>query len=90
MNINNSGAQTPGPRHLDEQDITDDPLAECLVHLGKMYHIQVSRTALKAGLPIVADRLTVELFPRAADRAASPDLACRATSTERRYSIGSR
>ena len=74
MNINNSGAQTPGPRHLDEQDITDDPLAECLVHLGKMYHIQVSRTALKAGLPIVADRLTVELFPRAADRAG---FACR-------------
>lgn len=69
MSTDNSATQATKPLHLDEQDIIDDSLAECLVHLGKMYHVQVSRTALKAGLPLVADRLTVELFPRAADRA---------------------
>lgn len=69
MSTDNSATQAAKSLHLDEQHIIDDPLAECLIHLGKMYHVQVSRTALKAGLPLVADRLTVELFPRAADRA---------------------
>ncbi|NLX19602.1 MAG: type I secretion system permease/ATPase [Desulfobulbus sp.] len=46
-----------------------DPLTDCLLHLGRLYNLPVSRTGLRAGLPLVHDRLTVELFPRAADRA---------------------
>lgn len=47
----------------------DDPLTECLFYLGKLYHLPVSRTGLRAGLPLVDNQLTVELFPRAAERA---------------------
>ncbi len=64
-----SPGQTAAQPQAAAFDSIDDPLAECLVHLGKIYKIQVSRTAIKAGLPLLADRLTIELFPRAADRA---------------------
>lgn len=64
-----STGQTAAQPQTAAFDSIDDPLAECLVHLGKLYKMQVSRTALKAGLPLLADRLTIELFPRAADRA---------------------
>ena len=50
-------------------DSVDDPLTDCLLQLGKLYDVPVSRTGLRAGLPLVEDRLTVELFSRAADRA---------------------
>jgi len=46
-----------------------DPLTECLLYLGKLYHLPVSRTGLLAGLPLADNRLSVELFSRAADRA---------------------
>ena len=52
----------------------DDPLLECLVQLARLYGRPASKTALVAGLPLVKNRLTVELFPRAAERA---DLAAR-------------
>lgn len=69
MNPDISTAQDKAGKPVQAQSIVDDPLADCLVHLGKIYNIQLSHTALKAGLPVVADCLTVELFPRAADRA---------------------
>jgi ATP-binding cassette subfamily C protein LapB len=47
----------------------DDPLLDCLIQLSKIYDRPSSRTALTIGLPLVNDRLTVELFSRAADRA---------------------
>lgn len=53
----------PGP------DSVDDPLTDCLLQLGRLYNLPVSRTGLRAGLPLVDNRLTVELFGRAADRA---------------------
>ncbi|HSV56573.1 MAG TPA: ABC transporter transmembrane domain-containing protein, partial [Magnetospirillaceae bacterium] len=52
----------------------DDPLLDCLIQLTKIYGRPASRTGLISGLPLVMNRLTVELFSRAADRA---DLASR-------------
>ncbi len=47
----------------------DDPLLDCLELLAKMHHRTISRNGLRAGLPLVHDCLTVELFSRAAERA---------------------
>jgi ATP-binding cassette subfamily C protein LapB len=47
----------------------DDPLLRCLVLLTKLQHRPFSADALSAGLPLVSDRLTPELFIRAAARA---------------------
>lgn len=56
-------------QQLHDAKSTHDPLTDCLVQLGKLFNLPVSRTALRAGLPLVHDRLTVELFSRAAERA---------------------
>lgn len=58
----------------EDTDTYDDPLLDCLVQLTKLHGHPASRTGLRAGLPLVQNRLTVELFYRAADRA---DLASR-------------
>ena len=50
-------------------DLLDDPLTDCLEALARLHGHPVSRTALRAGLPLVDNRLTVELFARAAERA---------------------
>ncbi|MEO7558410.1 MAG: type I secretion system permease/ATPase [Gammaproteobacteria bacterium] len=47
----------------------DDPLLTCLVLLTKLQHRPVSAEALRAGLPLVNNRMTPELFVRAAARA---------------------
>lgn len=47
----------------------DDPLLDSLVILTKLEHHPFSADALKAGLPLVDNRLTPELFHRAAKRA---------------------
>jgi ATP-binding cassette subfamily C protein LapB len=47
----------------------DDPLLQCLVILTKLLSKPVSAEALKAGLPLVNNRFTPELFIRAAERA---------------------
>lgn len=52
-----------------DTDTHDDPLLDCLVHLAKLHSLPASATALRAGLPLVNKRLTVELLPRAAERA---------------------
>ncbi len=46
----------------------DDPLTDCLMQLAKVHNLSATRTALRAGLPLVDDRLTVRLFSRAAAR----------------------
>lgn len=46
-----------------------DPLLECLLLLGRLEHRPCSATVLTAGLPLVDERLTPELFVRAAQRA---------------------
>lgn len=50
-------------------DAVDDPIADCLVVLSKIYGQPISRTALRAGLPLENDRLSVGLTARAAGRA---------------------
>jgi ATP-binding cassette subfamily C protein LapB len=52
-----------------DTDTHDDQLLDCLMQLAKLHGRPASRTALTAGLPLVHNRLTVELFPRAAERA---------------------
>ncbi len=52
-----------------DSDTHDDPLLDSLLLLSKIYGLQMSRTGLRAGLPLVNNRLSVELFPRAANRA---------------------
>lgn len=47
----------------------DDRLLDCLVALAKLHGLTVSRAGLIAGLPLVQNRITVELFSRAAERA---------------------
>ena len=52
-----------------DSDTHEDPLLDCLALLAKLEGRPVTRTTLSAGLPLVQNRLTVELFPRAANRA---------------------
>jgi len=52
-----------------DSDRNDDPLLDCLILLAKIHERPVSRTGLTAGLPLVQNRLTVELFSRSAERA---------------------
>jgi ATP-binding cassette subfamily C protein LapB len=52
-----------------DTDMHDDPLLDCLMQLAKLHGRSATRTSLSSGLPLVHNRLTVELFPRAADRA---------------------
>jgi ATP-binding cassette subfamily C protein LapB len=51
------------------QEMHEDPLLDCLIILTKMYGRNASRASLSAGLPLVENRLTVEIFTRAANRA---------------------
>ncbi|MFA5321686.1 MAG: type I secretion system permease/ATPase [Smithella sp.] len=53
----------------DNQDMHEDPLLDCLIILVRMYGRNTSKASLIAGLPLVQNRLTVELFTRAANRA---------------------
>ncbi len=53
----------------NDSTLLDDPLADCLETLARLHGRPVSRTALRAGLPLVDNRLTVEIFARAAARA---------------------
>ncbi|MEJ2059480.1 MAG: type I secretion system permease/ATPase [Gammaproteobacteria bacterium] len=55
--------------HLHEAAVQyDDPLLFCLVLLTKTYDVPTSADALRAGLPLVENRLTPELFVRSAAR----------------------
>ena len=46
-----------------------DPLLTCLLQIAKLEHCPCSAASVTAGLPLVNERLTPELFVRAADRA---------------------
>ena len=62
----------PPPGEWDiggDTDTHDDPLLDCLMQLARLHDRQATRTGLSSGLPLVHNRLTVELFSRAADRA---------------------
>ena len=60
----------PGDWNLGgDTDTHDDPLLDCLIQLCKLHERSATRTSLSSGLPLVHNRLSVELFSRAADRA---------------------
>jgi len=48
----------------------EDPLLECLLIIGKLHHRPLSSDMLITGLPLVENRLTPQLFIRAAANAA--------------------
>ena len=50
-------------------DTIDDPITDCLAAISKIFGQPVSRTAIRAGLPLVNNRLSIELSARAATRA---------------------
>ncbi|GAB6057912.1 type I secretion system permease/ATPase [Desulfonatronum parangueonense] len=52
-----------------DMETQDDPLLDCLIQLTKLHGLPTARTGLVSGLPLVKNRLTVELFSRAAARA---------------------
>jgi ATP-binding cassette, subfamily C, bacterial LapB len=49
--------------------LPDDPLANCLVLLTRLFNCPQSAQTLTAGLPLVESKLTPDLFVRAAERA---------------------
>jgi len=53
----------------ESKDTRDDPLLGCLQLLTKIEHKPISADTLTAGLPLVDNRLTPDLFIRAAGRA---------------------
>ncbi|BDD88603.1 type I secretion system permease/ATPase [Desulfofustis limnaeus] len=69
MTKNNNTTTTESWQITSDSDSFDDPLLDCLVILSSVYERPTSPIALRAGLPLVENRLTVELVPRAARRA---------------------
>ncbi|MCG8427848.1 MAG: type I secretion system permease/ATPase [Chromatiales bacterium] len=55
--------------HPTDGSAFDDPLLDCLVFLTKYHGSTFSHQALRAGLPLENNKLTPELFIRAASRA---------------------
>jgi ATP-binding cassette subfamily C protein LapB len=53
---------------IPEKEGFSDPLLDCLVVLSRLYEHPISANALIAGLPLVKNRLTPQLFMRAAER----------------------
>ena len=52
-----------------DSDVIDDPLADCIVTISRIHERPITRTALKAGLPLNKGRLTIKLVSRAVTRA---------------------
>lgn len=50
------------------ETLPDDPLLACLMLCTKIFHKPLSAAALTAGLPIIKNRMTPNLFIRAAER----------------------
>ncbi len=53
----------------DSSETIDDPLTDCLASLSKIFGQPVSKAAIRAGLPLENNRLSVNLSARAAARA---------------------
>lgn len=53
----------------EHSEIHNDRLLDCLMTMAKLHGLPASRAGLVAGLPLVHNRITVELFSRAAERA---------------------
>lgn len=59
----------PNSQHHDPRSHNDDPLLDSLLILCSLHGKPVSRSTLSSGLPLENDRLTLNIFPRAAARA---------------------
>ena len=57
------------PRTSFDRPLLDDPLLDGLLILCKVHGCAVNRTSLSAGLPLVGQKLSIDLLPRAAARA---------------------
>ena len=66
---NKPNAESPTWNIPKDALLPDDPLTNCLVLLTRIEHRPFSAQTLTAGLPLVASKLTPDLFPRAAARA---------------------
>lgn len=53
----------------EDSERHDDRLLDCLMAMAKLHGLPASRAGVTAGLPLVQNRITVELFSRAAERA---------------------
>ncbi len=65
----NASAQANFDSQIYCEKCLDDPLLECLLFMTKLEHSPRTAEELVAGLPLVNNRLTPELFSRAAKRA---------------------
>ena len=65
----NNETKAEGWKLGGDTDTHNDPLLDCIVMLSKVHGHPVSRNVVRAGLPLVNNALTIELFPRAARRA---------------------
>ncbi|MHB8809365.1 MAG: type I secretion system permease/ATPase [Desulfobulbaceae bacterium] len=52
-----------------DTEVHNDPLLDCIVLLARIHGRPVSRNVIRAGLPLINNALTVQLFVRAAKRA---------------------
>lgn len=68
-NGDRGGAAPAGEHRLSLAATLDDPLLECLVIVTALLERPHSGEALRAGLPLVDNRMTPDLFIRAAERA---------------------
>lgn len=59
----------PNSQHHDPRSYNDDPLLDSLLILCALHGKPASRSTLSSGLPLENDRLTLNIFPRAAARA---------------------
>jgi ATP-binding cassette subfamily C protein LapB len=55
--------------NVDQRELCDDPLLDSLMAICMLYGKPSSRVSLTAGLPLINNRLTLPVFPRAAARA---------------------
>ncbi|WP_027468590.1 type I secretion system permease/ATPase [Deefgea rivuli] len=65
----NTSAKHAFDWHVSENQAHFDPLLDCLVELTRLHGTPWTHEALAAGLPLVDNRLTPSLLPRAAHRA---------------------
>ncbi|QZA81618.1 type I secretion system permease/ATPase [Deefgea piscis] len=64
-----SSAKNAFDWHFSENQAHFDPLLDCLVELTRIHGAPWTHEALAAGLPLVENRITPSLLPRAAKRA---------------------
>ncbi|RLA34418.1 MAG: type I secretion system permease/ATPase [Gammaproteobacteria bacterium] len=67
--INSETLAAPDALNVGNGDMRQDALLDALVVVARLLGRPISGETLRAGLPLVDHRLTVELFPRAAHRA---------------------